>query len=225
MLTTEQLQVLRERLLQERDERNRKLENTDAYGLATQMRDSLGELSMYDNHPADIGDELFERGKDLALREADSLSLERIDQALGRMEDGTYGICEQCGEPISFARLQAEPAAARCIDCQEILESNTVENNRPVEENFLFPGYGRTNLDTQDQTGFDGEDSWQAVDRFNQIPNYENNYNDIEYDDNEGIVEDTDRITNQMYIDQLPDKPQYTLLVDEYTLPEEDTER
>ena len=47
-----------------------------------------------------------------------SLRGNRIDEALARLEAGTYGFCERCGEPIDFARLKALPSASLCIRCQ-----------------------------------------------------------------------------------------------------------
>jgi DnaK suppressor protein len=224
MLSQVQLQQLREQLLEERESLESRLAHSNSYGLKQQMNESLGELSLYDNHPADIGDELFDRSKDLALREADSLTLERIDRALQRMQDGTYGFCTTCGQDIPFERLQAEPWANRCVTCQERLDAETREHNRPVEELYLYPGYGRTSLDDRDQTGFDGEDAWQEVERYNERYDYENNYSDVLLDDDEGIVEDSDRITNEQYLEQLPERPKYRLTVDEYTLPESETD-
>jgi DnaK suppressor protein len=224
MLTNEQIQQLKNQLLEERESCESRLQHSDSYGLKNKMDESLSELSLYDNHPADIGDELFERGKDFALREMDSMTINWIDMALDRIREGSYGTCTSCKGEIPYERLQAEPWAARCVMCQEKLDSQTVENNRPVEENFLFPGYGRSDMDNKDQNAFDGEDAWQAVERYNERYDYENNYNDVLLDDDEGIVEDTDRISNEQYLEQLPEKPKYHLIEDEYTQPEEETD-
>lgn len=61
------------------------------------------------------------RGEDMrhAERERDELELAEIGAARLRMAEGVYGQCTDCGEPIARARLQAQPWAARCIDCQE----------------------------------------------------------------------------------------------------------
>ena len=62
------------------------------------------------------------------LAEAESQELARIDHALQRMRDGTWGICEACGQPIPLTRLQALPYATLCIRCQ-----STAEHGLPVE--------------------------------------------------------------------------------------------
>ncbi len=59
---------------------------------------------------------------DIAMVARDLGELTEVEAALARMRDGSYGICEQCGTTIPFARLQANPAALRCVACQEALE-------------------------------------------------------------------------------------------------------
>src|SRR6188472_1867983 len=75
------------------------------------LSDSTGELSHYDNHPADSGTELYEREKDMALHAQVRHELEEVQQALDRIEKGTYGTCEQTGKHIPLERLQANPTA------------------------------------------------------------------------------------------------------------------
>lgn len=123
---------------------------------------SVGELSNYDNHPADHGTELYERGKDIALNEHAEKHLEDINHALKAIEENNYGTCEVCGEPIPFERLQAIPTATRCI---EHTEENKVSRQRPIEEEVLTPPFGKFDYDKgkNEETFFDAEDSWQAV--------------------------------------------------------------
>ncbi len=159
-----QLKQLKRQLMQEKEEIEHRLKHTDYYDLRSSMSDSIQEFSMYDNHPADIGTEMFEREKDMALLENDEHHLTEIEEALERMEDGKYGVCLECGRAIPFARLQAVPTAKYCIDHAQ---DNDVSNDRPLEEEFLQPPFGRTSLDERDdQTQFDGEDAWQAVARY-----------------------------------------------------------
>jgi RNA polymerase-binding transcription factor DksA len=73
--------------------------------------EELGELSAYDQHPADQGSETFEREKDLSILEGLESELAEIEAALQRIDDGTYGIDENTGEPIDPARLEAIPTA------------------------------------------------------------------------------------------------------------------
>jgi DnaK suppressor protein len=77
----------------------------------TPETDQLGELSAYDQHPADQGSETFEREKDLSILEGLETELAEIEAALQRVDEGTYGIDEVTGEPIDPARLDAFPTA------------------------------------------------------------------------------------------------------------------
>lgn len=156
-------EALRQRLVQEAAELSERLGRNGGFGLDRPMNDSVGELSGYDNHPADLGSDMFERGKDMALREAGFRRLDQVQEALARIDRGTYGVCERCGRPIGEARLEADPAVDLCMGCQQREDDREGDDNRPVEEAFLAPGFGRTFMDGQDQTGYDGEDAWQDV--------------------------------------------------------------
>jgi DnaK suppressor protein len=197
----------RQWLTRERDQVLNRLRHSGEYGLDDPMNDELGELSGYDNHPADIGSELFERGKDLALRDLDHIRLQEIDRALQRIAEGRYGVCDRCGRPISEARLEANPLATLCYACKQEDERLHPMRERPLEEAFLHPGFGRTSTDDTSGVAFDGEDAWEAVARFNQRPSYAQDYEGygkVTLDDNEGVVEQTDRISNEAYKSQLP---------------------
>jgi DnaK suppressor protein len=64
--------------------------------------------------------QVFAQQRDLALRDRSDHQLELVDAALARLDDGSYGRCIRCGEPIAPDRLDALPWAARCIDCQRL---------------------------------------------------------------------------------------------------------
>lgn len=72
----------------------------------------------YGNHMADDGSEAFKQTVDIGFRRRIELSLERVNEALRKLEDGTYGICEDCGGRIDRARLEALPQAVYCLECQ-----------------------------------------------------------------------------------------------------------
>ena len=79
-------------------------------------RDGLSELSLADQHPADLGTEMFEREKDLSILEQLENELAELQAALARVDEGTYGIDEVTGEPIDPARLDAFPTARTNIE-------------------------------------------------------------------------------------------------------------
>src|ERR1700730_2234896 len=134
MLTAQQLEYFKNKLFDERQNLTKRLTNNDSYGLDHAMNGSISELSGYDNHPGDLGSEMFERSKDLALREADSLELESIDSAIQRIEDRTYGQCIACGKSIDVERLEVIPSTDRCKSCQVDLEEHHYTEERPMEE-------------------------------------------------------------------------------------------
>jgi|YNPNPStandDraft_1061719.scaffolds.fasta_scaffold39758_3 RNA polymerase-binding protein DksA len=78
--------------------------------------------SDYDDLPADIALQTYEREKDYALGRQLREMLERVDYALSKIEAGTYGICEACGRNIAVERLETLPHAELCIQCQHRLE-------------------------------------------------------------------------------------------------------
>ena len=85
---------------------------------AESQEDSLQELSSYDQHQADVATETFERERDLSILDQVEGELADVENALQRLDAGTYGVCEACGEPIGDDRLEAMPAARFCLKDQ-----------------------------------------------------------------------------------------------------------
>jgi RNA polymerase-binding protein DksA len=78
----------------------------------------------YSNHMADAGTEVFEQARNVSLIEPLRRSLEDVQRALDKFEDGTYGICESCGAIIDIPRLEVKPEARYCIKCATRIEEN-----------------------------------------------------------------------------------------------------
>ncbi|UOQ84255.1 TraR/DksA C4-type zinc finger protein [Gracilibacillus salinarum] len=83
------------------------------------LEEEVGELTTFDNHPGDMGTELYEREKDQALNEHQESELNEIAHALAKIEEGTYHLCEECGKEINEDRLLALPETRFCIDHAE----------------------------------------------------------------------------------------------------------
>lgn len=203
-MNPEKARVWLKRLQQEKTKLIAQISDIEKTGLGDTMSDSLGELSVNDNHPADIGDELFERSKDLALRDNAHVILENIEKAFEKLADGTYGYCEDCGKRIPDERLDVIPWANKCIHCQEKSEEIDV-TPRPIEEEILKPPFHRSSLDSKDYTGFDGEDSLQSVMRYGSSDTPQDipgtcDYKALFPNSNEhiGIVDRADAIPNQL---------------------------
>ena len=71
----------------------------------------------FDEGFADSGQVTAERGEVEALANSLVETLTEVEHALAKFEDGKYGVCESCGQPIAPARLEAKPAARLCMDC------------------------------------------------------------------------------------------------------------
>lgn len=109
----------RDRLEEERSRLSKLRDDFVEQGLTSESEnDSLGELSSMDQHQADVGTETFHREADLSLLEQVQAELADVEHALNRLDDGGYGTCEACGEPIDESRLEAVPAARFCLDDQ-----------------------------------------------------------------------------------------------------------
>jgi DnaK suppressor protein len=73
----------------------------------------------------DIGDEaanIYNKQILLSLTESERTRLQEVDEALDRIDAGTYGICEECGEPIGLKRLEVRPVAKYCVPCLTKME-------------------------------------------------------------------------------------------------------
>jgi len=80
--------------------------------------------------PTDQATMETDRNFDLRIRDRERKLIKKIDQALNRIKDGSFGVCESCGGPISSKRLQARPVTTLCIDCktsQEIEERTRID--------------------------------------------------------------------------------------------------
>jgi DnaK suppressor protein len=84
--------------------------------------DSSGNLSNVPLHMADVGTENYDQEFTLSLIENEQETLEQVYDALRRIEKGSFGACEECGEQIAKPRLQAIPYARHCIGCARELE-------------------------------------------------------------------------------------------------------
>ena len=106
-------------LVKERGEIGGDLSHIAADNLNKSQRDASGDLSGYTYHMADMASDNYEREFSLGRATDEQKILFAIDEALKRVEDGTYGNCQQCGKPIAKKRLMIVPHAELCIGCQK----------------------------------------------------------------------------------------------------------
>lgn len=207
MLSSAKLSELKDYLTDEKKRVEESLEQNDNFGLNRgHFHESMGELSSYDNHPADEGTELYEREKDIALEEHAKLELGNINRALAAMDNGTYGICEVCHKEIPAERLEAIPTTTYC---KEHSPDQHISHKRPLEEGVLMPPFGKFFMDEKDENvAYDAEDAWQEVEQWgtSETPSDfitpTDHYNDVGIEplENIGYVEDFENfVGNDMY--------------------------
>ena len=113
-----------DRLTEERTRLEQIRRGFDAEHLHDESEDeSTSELSHLAQHSADVGSETFEREKDFSILEQVEAELADVDHALRRLDDGSYGTCEACGQGIGDDRLEAMPAARFCLAHQAEAEA------------------------------------------------------------------------------------------------------
>ena len=205
MLTNDQLSYFKGKLTEELQSAEKQIHINNHFGLREDENfyNYVGELSTYDNHPADTGTELFEREKDLAIDDHFRLEIQDIKEALAAIDSGSYGKCIVCGKDIPIERLEALPSAVTCI---EHSPNQKVSQDRPIEEEVMS---GDVIVDHENENvGFDEEDSWQAVaewgnsdgpsDFFDPPEHYDQMY--INSNEQVSYVEDLENsIGNDMY--------------------------
>jgi len=116
------VKVYKERLLTLRARLRGDVNNLADAALKKNRTEANGDLSSMPIHMADIGSDNFEQEFTLSLMESDAGTLGKIEAALERVEDGTYGHCEECGARIPKKRLNAIPYATMCVKCASQLE-------------------------------------------------------------------------------------------------------
>ena len=109
-----QLELFRKQLLQKQQEIL-----TDAGKTMSEMTDQTTNVP----DPNDRATLESGRSFELRIRDRERRLLTKIDEAIGRIDEGSYGVCEDCGEEIGLKRLEARPVTTLCIDCKTIQET------------------------------------------------------------------------------------------------------
>jgi DnaK suppressor protein len=99
------------------------------WGDMTQMEDSAlnkdhSKTTSMPNHMAELGSDNFDKELTLSLLGSENDALDQIEAAIERIEDGSYGQCEECGAKIPKARLKAVPYATFCVECASQAEQS-----------------------------------------------------------------------------------------------------
>ena len=125
-MTAATIEHFKQMLLEKRREIITNVNEMEDEALKQSRLDASGDLSSMPIHMADIGTDNYEQEFALGLMDSERKLLREIDDALQRIEDKTYGICEGTGKPIRKARLEAQPWARYCVEYARMLEQGHV---------------------------------------------------------------------------------------------------
>jgi RNA polymerase-binding protein DksA len=115
------LGTIRKRLMEQREELQNQLTAIEESATGLSQSEMSGEVS-YDEDFADAGSFTFEREKEFSIANNVTDLRSKTDRALHRIEEGSYGICDSCGQPIESARLKALPHVTLCLKCKKAEE-------------------------------------------------------------------------------------------------------
>ena len=133
-LTTREIEKFRALLLQKRNE----LLGNVSYMEKDALREDRSDLSNMPIHMADLGTDSYEQEFTLGLMDSERKLISEIDEALDRIEEGTYGICVVNGESIPKPRLEAIPWARCCVSCANLLEKKR-RGSEGNSDKYTFP--------------------------------------------------------------------------------------
>lgn len=116
------LEHFRQLILKKKQSLLEELGYLEASSMNTTSQDQSGDLSAYSFHMADQGTDTMDREMAFSLASREGRYLHHLNEALGRIEGGTYGNCRTCGQEISHPRLEVVPHATQCIKCKNAEE-------------------------------------------------------------------------------------------------------
>jgi len=124
----EEIKRYEEKLLKARDVIQGDVKQIEKDSFSKTQKEASGDLSGHTLHMADVASDSYERDFAFDLVSNEQELLQKIGDALRRIEEGNFGKCLDCGKKISKARLNAVPYAALCVPCQQVQEKK--ENKR-----------------------------------------------------------------------------------------------
>ncbi len=140
MLTRLQLESFLAQLTAKRAEVLESMNSAKQHALLDLSQDSTGDLSHLRLHPADQGADAADQHTELVITNMEAIELAQIDEAIERLHEGRFGICDSCYQEIALERLQAIPETAFCLACEaEREERQGVSSAAKVLENHLHP--------------------------------------------------------------------------------------
>jgi len=114
-----ELSIFKKLILNKKEEILDGIKHVSDDALKKSLKDASGDISGYTYHMADVATDTYDREFSLGIGSNERNLLYELDDALKRIEDGTFGICEDCKSSIAKIRLKALPNARLCLKCQE----------------------------------------------------------------------------------------------------------
>ncbi len=118
-LTKKELSEFKKIIFKRKEEIDDEIKHISEDTLKKSQKDASGDISGYTYHMADVATDNYDREFSLGLVSNDRKSLYELEDALKRVEDGSYGICQECKSFIAKTRLKAVPQARLCVKCQQ----------------------------------------------------------------------------------------------------------
>lgn len=122
--TKKDLTAFKKILVKKKDEILADIKHISDDTLKKSQKDASGDISGYTYHMADVATDTYDREFSLGLASNDRQFLYELEDALKKIEEGKYGICESCNSSIAKSRLKAVPYARLCVKCQEKKEKS-----------------------------------------------------------------------------------------------------
>ena len=117
--TKKELQEFKKLVLKKKEEILEDIKHISDDTLKKSQKEASGDISGYAYHMADVATDSYDREFSLGLASSERNFIYELDDALKRIEDGTFGICQDCKSLITKSRLKAVPHARNCVKCQE----------------------------------------------------------------------------------------------------------
>ena len=118
-MTKKELLEFKKIILKRKEEITDEIKHISEDTLKKSQKDASGDISGYTYHMADVATDNYDREFSLGLASGERKSIYELDDALKRIEEGTFGICDDCKSSITKIRLRAVPSARLCIKCQQ----------------------------------------------------------------------------------------------------------
>ncbi len=201
-MNKKRLEYFKRKLIDEKKKIIKTLNNMDNMEEYAQMDNYYNELSHYDNHPADVGTEVFMREQDEGFKINLKDTIQEIQDSLIGINKGNYGTCNVCSKEIDERRLEVIPYAKTCLEC-----TSDVEVKEKIYESLEDEYITSFSYDIKDNNAYDREDAYQDIVQFDMVPGDPSfstgDYMGVTDEENEFGIDDIENISQEYYDETL----------------------